>query len=177
MYHLRPFDQSFNLIVSIKPLLLWYIPSTMLSKHRRQCCNCHQWITKGKGAYMKHIQHRQPKSTGSSVLDHDGIRLQNPLLSLTTNAQSPNIDYNCNLYDDQYADDDYADDQSSVNYDSYISHTDDIVDTDDINDNNFQEPFMSFNKPSPQQTNASNWFQIMLHDLVMKQRASLQIFL
>jgi hypothetical protein len=35
---------------------------------------------------------------------------------------------------------------------------------------------MSLNKPSPQQTNASNRFQIMLHDLVMKRRASLQIF-
>jgi hypothetical protein len=35
---------------------------------------------------------------------------------------------------------------------------------------------MSLNKPSPQQTNASNRFQIMLHDLVMKHRASLQIF-
>jgi hypothetical protein len=35
---------------------------------------------------------------------------------------------------------------------------------------------MSLNKPSPQQTNASNLFQIMLHDLVMKHRASLQIF-
>ena len=125
---------------------------------------------------MKHIRHCQPKSTGSSALDHDGIRLQNPLLSLTTNAQSPNIDYNCNLYDDQYADNDYADDQSSVNYDSYISHTNDIFDTDNINDNNFQEPFMSLNKPSLQQTNASNWFQIMLHDLMMKHRASLQIF-
>jgi hypothetical protein len=68
--------------------------------------------------------------------------LQNPLLSLTTNAQSPNIDYNSNLYNDQYADDDYADDQSSVNYDSYISHTDDIDDTNNINDNIFQEPFM-----------------------------------
>jgi hypothetical protein len=75
-----------------------------------------------------------------------------------------------------YADDDYADDQSSVNYDSYISHTNDIVDTGDINDNNFQEPFMSLIKPSPQQTNASNWFQTMLYDLVMKHRASLQIF-
>jgi hypothetical protein len=108
-----------------------------------------------------------------SVLDHDGIRSQNPLLSLTTDAQSPNINYNCNLYDDQYADDDYA---SFVNYDSYISHINDIVDTDNINDNDFQEPFMSLNKPSPQQTNASNRFQIMLHDLVMKHRASLQIF-
>jgi hypothetical protein len=106
-------------------------------------------------------------------LDHDGIRSQNPLLSLFTDAQSPNINYNCNLYDDQYAADDYA---SSVNYDSYISHTNDIVDTDDINDNNFQEPFMSLNKPFSQQTNASNRFQLMLHDLVMKHRASLQIF-
>ncbi len=95
---------------------------------------------------------------GSSVLDHDGIKSRNRLLSLTTDAQSPNIDYNCNLYDDQYADDDYADDQSSVNYDSYISHTDGIVDTDDIKDNNFQEHFMNLNKPSPQQTNASNRF-------------------
>jgi hypothetical protein len=122
------------------------------------------------------MQHCQPTSTGSSVLDHDCIRLQNPLLSLTTNAQSPNIDYNCNLYNDQYADDDYADNQSSVSYDSNISHTNDIVDTDNINDNNFQEPFMSLNKPPPQQTNAANRFQIMLHDLVMKHRASLQIF-
>jgi hypothetical protein len=35
---------------------------------------------------------------------------------------------------------------------------------------------MSLNKPFSQQSNASNWFQIMLHDLVMKHRASLQIF-
>ncbi len=98
------------------------------------------------------------------------------MLSPTTDAQSPNINYNCNLYNDQYADDDYADDQSSVNYDSNISHTNDIVDTDDINDKDFQEPFMSFIKPSSQQTNASNRFQIMLHDLVMKHRASLQTF-
>jgi hypothetical protein len=128
----------------------------MLLKHIRQCCNCHRWITKGKGAYMKNIQHCQPKSTGWSVLDHDCIRLQNPLLSLTTDAQSPNIDYYCNLFNDQYGDDDYADDQSSANYDSNISHTNDIVDTDNVNHNNFQEPFMSVNKPSPQQTNASN---------------------
>jgi hypothetical protein len=111
---------------------------------------------------MKHIQHYQPKSTGSSVSDHDCIRLQNQLLSLTTNTQSPVINYNCNLYNDQYGDDDYADVQSSVNYDSNISHTDDIVDTDDVNNNKFQEPFMNVDKPSPKQTNASNQFQIML---------------
>jgi hypothetical protein len=122
---------------------------------------------------MKHIRHCQPKLTGSIVLNYDGIRLQNPLLSLFTNTQSPNIDYNCNFDDDQYADDDYA---SSVKYDSYISHNDDIVDTDNIKDNDFQEHFMSLNKPFSQRTNASNRFQIMLHDLVMKHRASLQIF-
>ena len=65
------------------------------------------------------------------------------MLSLTTNAQSPNINYICNLYDDQSGDDDYANDQSSVNYDSNISHTDEIVDTDDVNDSKFQEPFMN----------------------------------
>jgi hypothetical protein len=126
---------------------------------------------------MKYIQHCQPKSTGSSVFDHDCIRWQNPLLSLTTDAQSPNIDYNCNLYKDQYGDDDYADVQSSVNYDMNISHTNEIVDTDDVNDNEFQEPFMNINNPSPKQKNASNQFQIMLHNLMMKHRASLQILM
>jgi hypothetical protein len=125
---------------------------------------------------MKHIWHCQPKSTGLSVFDHDCIRLQNPLLSLTTDGQSPNINYNCNLYGDQYGDDDYADVKSSVNYDSKISLTNEIVDTDNVNDNKFQEPFMNVNKPSPKQTNASNWFKIMLHDLMMKHIASLQIF-
>ncbi len=125
---------------------------------------------------MKHIWHCQPKSTGSSVFNHGHIRLQNTLLSLTTDAQSPNIDYNCNLYHDQYGGDDYADVQSFVNYDSNISHTNEIVNTDDINDDEFQELFINVNKPSPRQTNASNWFRIMLHDSMMKHRASLQIF-
>jgi hypothetical protein len=98
------------------------------------------------------------------------------IASLTTDAQSPNIVYNYNLYDDQYGDDDYADVQSSDNYDSNVSHTNEIGDTDNVNDNEFQEPFMNVNKPSPKQANASNRFQIMLHDFMMKHRASLQIF-
>ena len=94
---------------------------------------------------MKCIWHCQPKSTDSSVLDNDCIRSQNLLLSFTTDAQSPNIDYKCNLYNDQYGDDEYADDQSSVNYDSNISHTDDIVDTDDFNTSDRRSESLSLN--------------------------------
>jgi hypothetical protein len=98
------------------------------------------------------------------------------LLSLTTNGHSPNIDYNCNLYIDQYRDDDYGEDKTSVNKNSDTSGSKDILDNDNINENNLQEPFMSVNATSPQQTNATNWFQVMLHDLVMRHKASLQMF-
>ncbi len=125
---------------------------------------------------MKHIWHCQPKSTGSSLLDQDRIRTLNPLLSLTTNGHSPNINYNCNLYVDQYRDDDYGEDKTSVNNNSNTSGSEGILDNDNINENNLQEPFMSVNATSPQQTNATNRFQVMLHDLAMRHKASLQMF-
>ncbi len=106
-------------------------------------------------AYMKHIQHCQPKLTGSSLLDHDPIRLLNPLLSLTTDSHSPNINCNCNLYVDQYCDYDYGEDKTSVDNNSNTSSSKDILDNDKINENILQEPFMSVNQPFPQQTNAS----------------------
>ncbi len=84
--------------------------------------------------------------------------------------------HNCNLYIDQYRDDDYGEDETSVNNNSNTSGSKDILDNDNINGNNLQEPFMSVNETFPQQTNATNWFQVMLHDLVMRYKASLQIF-
>ena len=110
---------------------------------------------------------------GELSLQH--IRLINPLLSLTTDGHSPNINYNCNLYVDQYRDDDYGEDKTSVNNNSNTSSSKDILDNDNINENNLQEPFMNINETSPQQTNATNWFQVMLHDLVMRNKTSLQM--
>ena len=125
---------------------------------------------------MKHIQHCQPKLTGSSLLDQDPIRLLNPLLSLTTDGHSPNIDCNCDLYIDQYRDYDYGEDKTSVDNNSNTSGSKDILDNDKINENILQEPFMSVNQTFPQQTNVTNRFQMMLHDLVMRHKASLQMF-
>ncbi len=98
---------------------------------------------------MKHIWHCQPKLSGSSLLDQDCIRLLNPLLSLTTDSHSPNIGYNCDLYVDQYHDDDYGEDKTSVDNNSNTSGSKDILDNDNINEHNLQEPFMSINETSP----------------------------
>ncbi len=152
MYHI-----SFYHFHCINPILFYSPPILpMSSKHIPQCSNCHQWPPTIRGACMKHIQHCQPKLTGSTLLDQDRIRSLNPLLSLTTNGHSPNIDYNCNLYVDQYHDDDYGEGKTSVNNNSNISGSKDILDNDNINENNLQEAFMSFNKTSSQQTNATN---------------------
>jgi hypothetical protein len=64
--------------------------------------------------------------------------------------------HNCNLYIDQYRDDDYGEDETSVNNNSNTSGSKDILDNDNINGNNLQEPFMSVNETFPQQTNATN---------------------
>jgi hypothetical protein len=71
--------------------------------------------------------------------------LLNPLLSLTTDGHSPNI-----------RDDDYGEDKTSFDNNSNTSSSKDILDNDNINENNLQEPFMNINETSPQQTNATN---------------------
>jgi hypothetical protein len=99
---------------------------------------------------MKHIQHCEPISTGLSLSDQDCIRLLNQSLSLTTDGHSPNTNYSCDLYVDQYCDDDYDEDETSVDNSSSNRGSKDILDNDNINENNLQEPFMSINKTSPQ---------------------------
>jgi hypothetical protein len=103
----------------------------------------------------------------------------NPLLSLTADNQSPNNDYNCDLYGDQLYGksnfcnhEDYPsvdDDCSSQSYDDslnlyYPMHNDMLEDLERYPDN-----------ASPQ-SDAQNRFQVMLHDLIMRHKASLQMF-
>jgi hypothetical protein len=103
----------------------------------------------------------------------------NPLLSLTTDNQSPNNDYNCDLYDDQLygksnfcnhedyplVDDDCSSQSSddSLNQ-SYLMHNDTLEDP---------ERYPGNASPQP---DAQNRFQVMLHDLIMRHKASLQMF-
>jgi hypothetical protein len=49
----------------------------------------------------KHICACQHQSHLNSLSDNERLVSLNPLLSLTTDNQSPNNDYNCDLYDDQ----------------------------------------------------------------------------
>ncbi len=73
----------------------------MLTKDLKQCKICNQWFHTGSGGYTKHIRNCQHQSCLKSLSDNKCLMSLNPLLSLTTNNQSPNNDYNCDLYDDQ----------------------------------------------------------------------------
>ncbi len=122
----------------------------MSSKDLKQCKICNQWFCTGSGGYTKHIHTCQHQSWLKSLSDNECLMSLNPLLSLTTNNQSPDNDYNCVLYDDQSYDEsnccnheDYPlvdDDCSSQNsYDSlnqyYLMHNDRLEELERIPDN------------------------------------------
>ncbi len=75
---------------------------------------------------MKHIQHCQPISKLSSASDIDLSRSLNPLLLLTTDGNSFNINYSCNLYDDDQSNSDAISDtnQNYFNNECERSHFD-----------------------------------------------------
>jgi hypothetical protein len=77
-------------------------PNTPMStKDLNQCKICNQWFCTGSGGCTKHICTCQHQSCLRSLSDNERLMSLNPLLSLTTDNQSPNNDYNCDLYDDQ----------------------------------------------------------------------------
>ncbi len=73
----------------------------MLTKDLKQCKICNQWFCTGSGGYTKHIRTCQHQSHLKSLSDNEYFMSLNPLLSLTTDNQSHDNDYNCDLYDDQ----------------------------------------------------------------------------
>ncbi len=101
------------------------------------------------------------------------------MLSITTDYQSPEIDYDCDLYGDHSFD---QIDLEVSNHDSFTdgdsitsSHDDSLEQYYPIrNHTQDKEDFVCNN--SPQRPNAGNRFQVMLHDLIMKHKASLQMF-
>jgi hypothetical protein len=128
---------------------------------------------------MKHIQSCQQQVSLQSLTDKKRPRSSNPLLSITTDYQSPEIDYDCDLYSDHSFDQtnlEVNDDDSLTDGDSIISsHYNSLEQYYPIhNHTQDEEDFVCNN--SPQQPNAGNRFQVMLHDLIMKHKASLQMF-
>ena len=94
---------------------------------------------------MKHIRHCQPISKLYSASDIDLSRSLNPLLLLTTDGNSCNIDYSCNLYDDDQSTSDAISDTNQTYFnnecershsdESFINHSDISPDEADSDDN------------------------------------------
>jgi hypothetical protein len=93
--------------------------------------------------------------------------------------QSPEIDYDCNLYGDHSSDQmnlEVNNDNSFTDGDSIISsHYDFLEQYYPINNHTQDKEDVVCNN-YPQQPNVGNRFQVMLHDLTMKHKASLQMF-
>jgi hypothetical protein len=129
---------------------------------------------------MKHIWTCQQQVSLQNLMDKKHPRSSNPLLSITTDYQSPEIDCSSDLYGD------HSFDQTNVE----VNNNDSFTDGDSIIssfDNSFeQEYYLLHNhtqdeedivrKFSPQRFNARSRFQVMLYDLIMKHKASLQMF-
>jgi hypothetical protein len=114
-----------------------------------------------------------------SLTDKKCPRSSNPLLTTTTDYQSPEIDYDCDLYSDHSFDQtnlEVNNEDSFTDGDGIISsHYDSLEQYYPIhNHTEDKEDFVCNN--SPQRPNARNRFQVMLHDLIMKHKASLQMF-
>jgi len=151
----------------------------MSSKNIKQCSICKQWFCRNNGEFMKHICTCQQQVSLQSLTDKKCPRSSNPLLSITTDYQSPEIDYDCDLYGDHSFDQtnlEVNNDDSFTDGDSIISsHYDSLEQYYPIhNHTQDKEDFVCNN--SPQRPNAGNRFQVMLHDLIMKHKASLQMF-
>jgi hypothetical protein len=128
---------------------------------------------------MKHIRHCQPTSKCSSALDIDCTRALNPLLSLPTNGNSPSLDYNCNLSDDDLHNDNAISDKLPLlNNESDNTHSNESVDENDIHEDDLiDDIIITGDKASFKSTSAATHrFQVLLHDLMMKHRTSLQLF-
>jgi hypothetical protein len=73
---------------------------------------------------MKHIRTYQQQVSLQSLTDKKRPRSSNPLLSITTDYQSPEIDYDCDLYGDHSFDQtnlEFNNDDSFTDGDSIIS--------------------------------------------------------
>ena len=153
----------------------------MNSKQSKECPNCHRWISCTKGGFMKHAQKCLPKPDESVSSTNEYIWSVNPLLSLTDDKHSANIDYtNCDLYDNLSSVDgsniSNGDDSNIINGDdSSLTHHNINCDADSfsiIEDDEFKFIWNAI----LQRTTAVIKFQVMLHEIIMKLKASLCMY-
>ncbi len=151
----------------------------MLSRNLKQCKIGNWWFCTGSGGYMKHICTCQHQYCLQHWSDNERLRSLNPLLSLTPDNQSPNNDYNCYVYKEKLYDKSnccYHEDYPLVDDDCSSQSSDDSLDQYYLIHNcRLEEPNRLPNNASPQ-SDAQNRFQGMLHDLILRHKASLQMF-
>jgi hypothetical protein len=151
----------------------------MSSKNIKQCTICEQCFCRNSSGFMKHIRTCQQQMSLPNLMDKKRSRSSNPLLSLTTDYQSPEID--CNS--DRYGDHSFDQTNVEVNNDNSFTDGESIISS---SDSSFEQYYLLHNHTQdeedivrefyPQRSNARNRFQVMLHDLIMKHKASLQMF-
>lgn len=134
----------------------------------RQCEYCHRRVITRKGAYAKHVRHCRLQSTTSTTLQtNNNLRSQNPLLSLSADefvSSQDNVDF-------------WLNENISLPMDPQETnnHNTSSDSNDDDNKIDVSSPITtSLSATRPNQAN--NHFQIKLHDLIMKHKASLGMF-
>ncbi len=139
----------------------------MWTKDLKQCEICNQWFCTGSGGFTKHICTCQHQSCLKSLSDNKRLTSLNPLLSLTTNNQSPDNDYNCDLYDDQlYGKSNFCnhEDYPLVDDDFSNQSSDDSLNQYYLMHNDKLEDLKRYPNNASPRSNAQNRFQVMLHD-------------
>ena len=177
---------NLNYVITSKHfIVLILLPLNLLtqmsSKQLRQCPSCKQWFCPGSVGYTKHICTCQHQAHVYGSLDKEQVMSKNPVLSLTTKNQSLGNDYTCDLYQHQsYEDTNRWDDDnySAVDDDCSSQCSDDSLDQyyliqHDNQDNQDNQDTPPENESSQYVT--PNRFQVMLHDIIMIQKSSLQM--
>ncbi len=110
----------------------------MASKNIKQCTICEQWFCRNNDGFMKHIWTCQQQVSFQNLTDKKLHRSSNPLLSITTDYQSLEIDCNSDLYGD------HSFDQMNVEVNNNDSFTDgnSIISS---SDNSFKQYYLLHN--------------------------------
>ena len=140
----------------------------------KQCEYCHRRILTRKGAFVKHMRHcRMQIRRNNNTATQRPIQSLNPLLSLSSKDFVTSQEYECDMLEDHNmphtAQEILANTNTDYNHDNE-SQSDDNILFDNSQDCNATVC------PSGRNNKANSQFQIQLHDIIMKNKASLGMF-
>ena len=140
----------------------------------KQCEYCHRRILTQKGAFIKPKRHCYIQiGPTNGTATQCPIQSQNPLLSLSSTDFVTTQEYECDMLGDHFPPHTAHDNRANTN-------TDDKHDKESQSDDNI--PFDNSQAcnltvcPSGRNNKANSEFQIQLHEIIMKHKASLGMF-